>query len=140
MFIYHQLVLVIKSDTKNWQMGSHMKKSIFEEKTSKALKNWHKTAKDNQKKLRKAGEAASPGYACSENSTPSRGSSPLHLLHNHKSSGMDQSESIAHNSLSCLPEIRQEDLEASNHESRRQSDQHDRNKNPYGTTFSFGKL
>ncbi|KAK1388663.1 hypothetical protein POM88_016841 [Heracleum sosnowskyi] len=108
------------------QMGSHMKKSIFEEQTSKALKNWHKTAKDNQKKLRKSGEAASPGYACSENSTPSRGSSPLHLLHNHKSSGMDQSESIAHNSLSCLPEIRHEDLEASDPELR-QSDQQDRN-------------
>lgn len=118
-----------------------MKKSIFEEQTSKALKNWHKNAKDNQKKLRKAGEAASPGYACSENSTPSRGSSPLHLLHNHKSSGMDQSESITHNSLTCLPEIRPEDLEASNHELRQSSDhQQDRNNNLYGATFSFGKL
>lgn len=121
-------------------MGSHMKKSIFEEQTSKALKNWHKNAKDNQKKLRKAGEAASPGYACSENSTPSRGSSPLHLLHNHKSSGMDQSESITHNSLTCLPEIRPEDLEASNHELRQSDHQQDRNNNLYGATFSFGKL
>lgn len=93
-------------------MGSHMKKSIFEEQTSKALKNWHKTAKDKQKKLRKAGEAASSGYACSENSTPSRGSSPLHLLHNQKSSGMDQSESVAHNPLSCVSDSH-EDLEAS---------------------------
>lgn len=120
-------------------MGSHMKKSIFEEQTSKALKNWHKSAKDNQKKLKKVGAAQSTGYGGSENSTPSRGSSPLHLLHNQKSSGMDQSESIAHNTVSCLPEIHQEDLEASNH-ALRQSDQRERNKDSYGATFSFEKL
>lgn len=29
-------------------MGSHMKRSIFDEQTSKALKNWHKAAKKKQ--------------------------------------------------------------------------------------------
>ncbi|KAL1810932.1 hypothetical protein ACET3Z_020997 [Daucus carota] len=121
------------------QMGSQMKKSIFEEQTSKALKKWHQSAKENQKKLRKAGEAASSGYACSDNNTPSRGSSPVHLLHNHKCSSTDQSESIVHNALPCLSEIHHEDLEASNHETR-QSGRQERNKDSYGSTFSFEKL
>lgn len=120
-------------------MGSQMKKSIFEEQTSKALKKWHQSAKDNQKKLRKAGEAASSGYACSENNTPSRGSSPVHLLHNHKCSSTDQSESIVHNALPCLSEIHHEDLEASNHETR-QSGRQEIIKDSYSSTFSFEKL
>lgn len=66
------------------QMGSHMKKAIFEEQTVKALKNWQKAAK-NRKKLRTKGGDASvnSGFMSGEN-TPSRGSSPLHLLHNQK--------------------------------------------------------
>ncbi|KAI5327039.1 hypothetical protein L3X38_026435 [Prunus dulcis] len=64
------------------QMGSHMKKAIFEEQTAKALKNWQKAAKQ-RKKLRKAGDASSSGFVSGEN-TPSQGSSPLHLLHNQK--------------------------------------------------------
>ncbi|KAK9928443.1 hypothetical protein M0R45_025579 [Rubus argutus] len=66
------------------QMGSHMKKAIFEEQTAKALKNWQKAAK-NRKKLRTKGGDASinSGFISGEN-TPSRGSSPLHLLHNQK--------------------------------------------------------
>lgn len=65
-------------------MGSHMKKAIFEEQTAKALKNWQKAAK-NRKKLRTKGGDASinSGFMSGEN-TPSRGSSPLHLLHNQK--------------------------------------------------------
>lgn len=66
----------------NVQMGSHMKKAIFEEQTAKALKNWQKAAKQ-RKKLRKAGDASSSGFVSGEN-TPSQGSSPLHLLHNQK--------------------------------------------------------
>nr|XP_043631236.1 MLO protein homolog 1-like [Erigeron canadensis] len=74
------------------QMGSHMKKSIFEEQTSKALKKWQKAAKD-RKKLRelnggKGGTDHSNSGIRSIENTPSRDSSPIHLLHNqnHRSS------------------------------------------------------
>lgn len=52
-------------------MGSHMKESIFQEQTAKALRNWHKSAKANQKKLRKAAvpTAFLPPSVCDE-STP----------------------------------------------------------------------
>lgn len=64
------------------QMGSHMKKAIFEEQTAKALMKWQKAAKE-RRKLRKAGGDMSPDLM-SGNTTPSRGSSPIHLLHKYK--------------------------------------------------------
>ncbi|XVF63503.1 hypothetical protein PTKIN_Ptkin09bG0091700 [Pterospermum kingtungense] len=71
------------------QMGSHMKKSIFEEQTAKALKKWHKAAKKRNKKRAAEGGSSvvgnSHGFMSGE-STPSRGTSPLHLLHKHKPS------------------------------------------------------
>nr|CAD1835275.1 unnamed protein product [Ananas comosus var. bracteatus] len=70
------------------QMGSHMKKAIFEEQTAKALKKWQQAAKE-KKKLRDAGlDTASFGYMSGEN-TPSRGSSPVHLLHKYKKGSTD---------------------------------------------------
>lgn len=66
----------------NSQMGSHMKKAIFEEQTAKALMKWQKAAKE-RRKLRKAGEDVPLGNVSGDN-TPSRGSSPLHLLHKYK--------------------------------------------------------
>lgn len=111
-----------------------MKTSIFEEQTAKALKNWHRTAKVNQKKLRKAGAATD---ASTEN-TPSRGSSPLHLLHKYQSNAMDQSESIPNTPLSYQSDIDLSDLEASNHDSRR-SDHQDREEDSHGDGFSFVK-
>ncbi|KAH7566994.1 hypothetical protein JRO89_XS07G0004700 [Xanthoceras sorbifolium] len=77
------------------QMGSHMKKAIFEEQTAKAIKRWQKSAKQRGR-LKKAaagadnngidGGSSSPaaGYYMSGETTPSHGSSPLHLLHSHK--------------------------------------------------------
>ncbi|EHA8586458.1 putative MLO protein [Cocos nucifera] len=67
------------------QMGSHMKKAIFEEQTAKALIRWRRAAKE-RKKLRGANSDA--GYMSGEN-TPSRGSSPIHLLHKYKSNSVD---------------------------------------------------
>ncbi|KAM3316122.1 hypothetical protein ACQJBY_034317 [Aegilops geniculata] len=60
------------------QMGSHMKRSVFNEQTARALTNWRKVAKE-KKKVRDAGMlmAQMGGGA-----TPSVGSSPVHLLHN----------------------------------------------------------
>ncbi|XP_024973974.1 MLO protein homolog 1-like [Cynara cardunculus var. scolymus] len=70
------------------QMGSHMKRSIFEEQTSKALKKWQKAAKE-RRRLRELGDSggrpdtSNSGIMSMEN-TPSRGSSPVHFLHNNK--------------------------------------------------------
>ncbi|XP_023765165.1 MLO protein homolog 1 [Lactuca sativa] len=65
------------------QMGSHMKRSIFEEQTSKALKKWQKAAKDKKKLRELGGRSVDVSNSGLEN-TPSRESSPVHLLHNQK--------------------------------------------------------
>ncbi|KAH7523384.1 hypothetical protein FEM48_Zijuj06G0005200 [Ziziphus jujuba var. spinosa] len=67
------------------QMGSHMKKAIFEEQTAKALKKWQKAAKERKKQRKRGGggDGSNSGFISGEN-TPSHGTSPLHLLHNHK--------------------------------------------------------
>ncbi|KAK3150361.1 hypothetical protein QOZ80_3AG0232250 [Eleusine coracana subsp. coracana] len=61
------------------QMGTHMKKTIFEEQTANALMKWRNAAKEKSKHR----EAGYGGYM-SGNTTPSRGmspdSSPVHLL------------------------------------------------------------
>ncbi|KAL4186395.1 hypothetical protein AMTRI_Chr09g33660 [Amborella trichopoda] len=58
------------------QMGSHMKKSIFDEQTAKALKKWRQTAKKKKEKSKTSGsEVVSPA------------SSAPHLLHRLKTTG-----------------------------------------------------
>lgn len=68
-------------------MGSHMKKAIFEEQTTKALKKWQKAAKERKKLRTKTSgggdSSVNSGFMSGEN-TPSQGTSPLHLLHSHK--------------------------------------------------------
>ncbi|XP_044979869.1 MLO protein homolog 1 [Hordeum vulgare subsp. vulgare] len=59
------------------QMGSHMKRSIFDEQTAKALTNWRKMAKEKKK----ARDAAMLMAQMGGGATPSVGSSPVHLLH-----------------------------------------------------------
>ncbi|KAG9442547.1 hypothetical protein H6P81_018401 [Aristolochia fimbriata] len=68
------------------QMGSHMKKAIFEEQTARALDKWRKAAKD-RKKQRKAGQDLS-SVAMSGETTPSH-ASPIHLLHKFKHNSTD---------------------------------------------------
>eukprot|EP01018_Ginkgo_biloba_P015674 Gb_09144 [translate_table: standard] len=63
------------------QMGSHMKKAIFEEQTANALKRWHQAAKKKRKHAKKS------GVVISGTNTPSQGSSPIHLFHRYKSTG-----------------------------------------------------
>ncbi|KAJ8772615.1 hypothetical protein K2173_027792 [Erythroxylum novogranatense] len=69
------------------QMGSHMKQAIFEEQTAKALLKWRKAAKEKKKMIKKSegggGGSTHPGLTSGE-TTPSTGSSPIHLLHNFK--------------------------------------------------------
>lgn len=47
-YIRFEIGLIDKYDGKHWQMGSRMKKSIFDEQTSKALKKWHMAVKKKQ--------------------------------------------------------------------------------------------
>lgn len=77
------------------QMGSHMKKAIFEEQTAIALQKWHKTAKKKMKRHRKP-EHSSSGIASSSvlssgfqsgETTPIHGSYPFHLLQIYKTMG-----------------------------------------------------
>ncbi|XP_044508799.1 MLO-like protein 10 isoform X2 [Mangifera indica] len=65
------------------QMGSHMKKSIFDEQTSKALKNWHKTVKK-----KKGGKSPAQFQGGSVSSTPSSlFTSRAHTLHRFQTTG-----------------------------------------------------
>ncbi|XP_074572609.1 MLO-like protein 9 [Curcuma longa] len=43
------------------QMGSHMKRSIFDEQTSKAIKKWHQTAMKKKKNTQGSPNASPPG-------------------------------------------------------------------------------
>lgn len=73
-------------------MGSHMKKGIFEEQTTKALKKWQKSARE-KRKLRNAGSIEIPSM--SGETTPSQGTSPMHLLHKFKpSSNQTDTDSV----------------------------------------------
>ncbi|XP_077224289.1 MLO-like protein 9 isoform X2 [Tasmannia lanceolata] len=64
------------------QMGSHMKKSIFDEQTSRALKKWHQTAKKNRGK-----SARSPTRTPGASPLVTPGSTPAHPLHRFKTTG-----------------------------------------------------
>ncbi|ERN17137.1 MLO-like protein 9 [Amborella trichopoda] len=58
------------------QMGSHMKRSIFDEQTSKALKKWHQAAKKRQGRS-----------SLSRSNGVSPAASPFHPLHRFKTVG-----------------------------------------------------
>ena len=92
-----------------------MKRAIFEEQTAKALKNWHKAAKE-RKKLRKAGGAdhSVSGFMSGEN-TPSQGSSPIYLLHKYKSSTGVEGESVLNSPRSYLSDTELSETKISNH-------------------------
>ncbi|KAL5557690.1 hypothetical protein UlMin_033901 [Ulmus minor] len=124
------------------QMGSHMKKAIFEEQTAKALKKWQKSAKA-RKKLRQTGmDVSSSGFTSGEN-TPSQGTSPLHLLHSHKHrSTPSDLESVPHSPRSYQSDTELSDLENSVHEGHQlkvQTQQPPRNEEQHSMDFSFVK-
>ncbi|KAM3000513.1 hypothetical protein FF2_036914 [Malus domestica] len=98
------------------QMGSHMKKAIFEEQTAKALKNWQKAAKQRKKLRNTKGDASSSGFVSGEN-TPSRGTSPLHLLHNQKlRSNQSDLESVLNSPRSYQSDAELSEMEGSAHD------------------------
>lgn len=61
------------------QMGSKMKPTVFNDRVATALKKWHHTAKNETKHGRHSG---SNTPFSSRPTTPTHGSSPIHLLHN----------------------------------------------------------
>ncbi|KDP36763.1 hypothetical protein JCGZ_08054 [Jatropha curcas] len=131
------------------QMGSHMKQSIFEEQTAKALRKWQKAAKQ-RKKARKAGTCgggnSSPGFMSGE-TTPSQGASPIHLLHGHKyRSSQRDVESVISSPKSYRSDTDFSELsetEGSSHhgrESRKQEDQGKNDQEPQTNDFSFVRI
>ncbi|XP_077231539.1 MLO-like protein 9 [Tasmannia lanceolata] len=69
------------------QMGSHMKKSIFDEQTSKALKRWHQAAK----KRGKSGQSPTRTLGVSMSPGASPISSPAHPFYRYKTTGHSSS-------------------------------------------------
>ncbi|XP_031262657.1 MLO protein homolog 1-like [Pistacia vera] len=55
------------------QMGSHMKKAIFEEQTAMALKKWQKAARERKKLTKATGIDIPSSFIREENNTPSHG-------------------------------------------------------------------
>ncbi|CAN1148432.1 MLO-like protein 6 [Linum perenne] len=62
------------------QMGSNMRPTIFNDRVASALKNWHRTAR------RQTRHGGSHTPTSSRPATPTHGMSPVHLLHNYRSS------------------------------------------------------
>ena len=128
------------------QMGSHMKKAIFEEQTAKALKKWQKSAMARKKQRKGSADtnASSSGFIMSGESTPSQGASPLHLLHNHKqrsTSAQSDIESVLNSPRSYQSDTDLSDIKNSAHASRLQ-DQTNPQRNqlePHSMDFSFVK-
>lgn len=130
-------------------MGSHMKKSIFEEQTAKALKKWQKAAKERKRLRNKAAAGAdkcsiksihghgspspsSSGFLSGEN-TPSQGASPIHLLHNYKYRSNQQDIESVRSYLSDN-ELSENEPSTHHHQDR------ERNEDLHSNDFSFVKL
>ncbi|CAG7861344.1 unnamed protein product [Brassica rapa] len=105
------------------QMGSKMKPTVFNERVATALKSWHHTAKKQIKHGRTSGSTTP---FSSRPSTPTHGSSPIHLLRNVHKRSRSADEGFA-NTLSprnsdfdsWRPEPQQEPSSSSaNHHSR----------------------
>ncbi|XAR61518.1 hypothetical protein NMG60_11015965 [Bertholletia excelsa] len=125
------------------QMGSHMKQAIFEEQTAKALKKWHKAAKERKKQKKAGGTDMSSGYLSGE-ATPSQGSSPIHLLHKHKAAMAAERESVSNSPRSCQSDTELSETDGSAHggkEARHEisSYPHLTNEESHSIDFSFVK-
>ncbi|KAL9395239.1 hypothetical protein Peur_014524 [Populus x canadensis] len=107
------------------QMGSHMKKGIFEEQTAKALRKWQMAAKLRNKSRKTGGDQAggsSLGFMSSE-MTPSQGASPVHLLHKYRPSQPDV-ESVISSALSYTSDTDLSELDGSTHDKPESRKQH----------------
>ncbi|KAK4836668.1 hypothetical protein QYF36_025977 [Acer negundo] len=70
------------------QMGTTMKPTIFNDRVAAALKNWHHSAKKNTKHLHGRHSESNTPFS-SRPQTPTRGVSPVHLLHGYGKGSLD---------------------------------------------------
>ncbi|KAL1222886.1 MLO-like protein 2 [Cardamine amara subsp. amara] len=101
------------------QMGSKMKPTVFNERVATALKKWHHTAKSTTKHGRHS-ESNTP-YS-SRPTTPTHGSSPIHLLHNFNNRSVESYPNSPSNRYSSHhehqfwdPESQHQEAETSTH-------------------------
>ncbi|KAJ6684576.1 MLO-LIKE PROTEIN 1 [Salix purpurea] len=124
------------------QMGSHMNKAIFEEQTARALRKWQKAAKLRKKSRQTGGGAggSSPGFM-GVNSTPSRGTSAIHLLHKHRP-GQPDVESVISSAMSYASDTELSELEGPPRDrlESRKPDHHQEQSEAHSADFSFVKL
>ncbi|OWM81165.1 MLO protein homolog 1-like [Punica granatum] len=71
------------------QMGSQMKKAIFNEQMAKAIMNWHRAAKEKSRLKKLSGSGPGGSTPGSMSPTPSHGWSPVHLLCKHHSCDLE---------------------------------------------------
>lgn len=123
-------------------MGSHMKISIFEDQTAKALKKWQKAAKQRKKTGKNNGEidASNASYMSGE-TTPSHGFSPVHLLHKYKARRTTvDGESLPQSPRSYVSDVELSELEASSHDKNQTMDIIQTNEQSHNDiAFSFNK-
>jgi len=118
-----------------------MKKAIVEEQTAKALKKWQQAAKDRRKLIRKGGVVDSPSGFMSGENTPSRGTSPLHLLHKCRPSNKSDIEGAFSSPRSYHSDADLSEIEGSmtdRHDSRRQDQPAGANEESHTIDFTFG--
>lgn len=77
------------------QMGSTVKPTIFDEKVATALKNWHHTAKKHVKQNHHYHRSTDNTPFSSQPGTPSRNTSPIHLLCHYRSSDAPDSLQVS---------------------------------------------
>ncbi|KAK1571443.1 hypothetical protein Q3G72_017169 [Acer saccharum] len=70
------------------QMGTTMKPTIFNDRVAAALKNWHHSAKKNTKHSHGRHSESNTPFS-SRPQTPTRGMSPVHLLHGFPKDSLD---------------------------------------------------
>ncbi|RDY02163.1 MLO protein-like 1, partial [Mucuna pruriens] len=118
------------------QMGSHMKKAIFEEQTAKALKKWQKSAKE-KRKLRKTGIDVPSSGTMSGETTPSQGTSPLHLLHKSKPSHIIDTDTVLYSPRSYQSDTDLSETEGSTHQLNEITQTHQPPRNNNGQTHNI---
>ncbi|KAJ6939908.1 hypothetical protein NC651_006155 [Populus alba x Populus x berolinensis] len=143
--VFLGLVLQFVCSYITFPLYSLMKKAIFEEQIARALRKWQKAAKLRKKSRQSGGDqgGSSPGLMSQGGSSPgpSRGTSPIHLLHKYRPSQPDV-ESVISSAMSYASDTELSELDASphdRHESRKQ-DHHQEQSEAHSADFSFVKL
>lgn len=92
-------------------MGSHMKRSIFDEQTSRALKKWHQAVRKRHKK----GSLNSPTITPSVSRVTSPSGSPFHQFYRSRTLGRSgRSLTLSHSRVWYHSDVEISDHEAEN--------------------------